>query len=151
MDFERCILGVFLNVKRLSITECNWIPCRPLWTHLIWWDAKWTLRGFHSQISKLTSKGCLRKKHWLKQWLLQVRTYGKNGNSYPCLIILFLIYPKFFWWQMLRTSGRIAPGAESWLCRRGEHLLMTLIGSRSCWQRSRFVKMPSLCCCTACI
>ena len=65
--------------------------CRLLWMHPTWWDAKWTLRGFHSLISKLTSKGCLRKKHWLKLWMPQVMTCGKNGNSFPYLIVFFFI------------------------------------------------------------
>lgn len=53
----------------------------------------------------------------------------------------YLEYLLLFWccWQMLRTSGRTAHGAGSWLFRRKEPHLMTLIGLRSCWPRSRFV------------
>lgn len=52
----------------------------------------------------------------------------------PCFIEFYILC-----WQMWRTSGRIAHGAESLLSRREGLLWMTLIDSSWCWLRSRLV------------
>lgn len=70
-------------------------------------------RGFLSRILRLTSIEFPGRSLWLKPWR------------------------RLMW----RTNGKTAPGAGSWLSRKGERHWMILIGSSSCWPRSRRVDL----------
>lgn len=127
----------YLVLKLFGIICVSYVD-RLLLMLLIWWDHPWISRGSHSLTLRLRLVGSPRRRISSKQWRLLVCTFHEY--------IAFLFFESIhflqqfvFVIQMLRTSGRIAHGEESWLWGRGGQPSTILIGSRLCWQRSRLV------------
>ena len=156
--FKRCNFQpaflIDLFVRKLHVClHCLWLSfncyarvCRLLWMLLTWRESRRIWRGFLLLISSLISTEFLRRRFSLRLW----RKLVSSSIVHTCVLwhckclawsVIFNVY-NFL--QMWRTSGRRVHGEGSWLCRREELPSMTLIGSRSCWPKSRSVSISVL-------
>lgn len=106
---------------------------------LIWWEARWTSRGFHWQTSRLTFPECQKRSLWLLQWKLQVNLIVLVPTHKCVQKLLFLSLRNYFSFILWLFLSCVFTNKKQWDGRCEEQVGEQFMGQKAdCAEKKSF-------------